>query len=130
MSWLQGDFCAVCPVISKDCLYGLSCVESAVVSPGVKDESLCEGSRLELVFSLLPADPRLPVGCELYAHITYRKRLYGIWYSVSVTQVLEHSLVYGPADSKSECRVEAIFHVREVLMRKKLEEHRRGRRGP
>ena len=51
----------------------------------------------------------------------YRKRLYAVTHSVSSAQELEHSLVNGPAHGEPECRVESVFHVCEILMRKQFE---------
>ena len=50
--------------------------------------------------------------------------------SISSAQEFQDTLIYGPAYGKSERRVQTIFHVCKILMRKQFQNHGRHGRSP
>ena len=55
----------------------------------------------------------------------HRQGLHDIAAAVAVAQELEHALVDGAAYGEAEGRVQAVFHIREILVREQLEQHSR-----
>ena len=99
-------------------------VEGAVVLAGVEDVAGRGGRGLVGILRVLPAQDGLPV-LELDGEGLDRQRLDRVGTAVPGAQVLEDALVDGPGHREAEGRVQAVFHVGEILVREQFQEHGR-----
>ena len=102
-------------------------VEGAVVLARIKDVAFGQCCRFKGVHSRFPAQFRASVPGQCRRERVHRQWLDRIMESISSAQEFQDTLIYGPAYGKSERRVQTIFHVCKILMRKQFQNH--GRHG-
>ena len=83
------------------------------------------GGCFKRINTLFPTQNDLLIVFESDAEILYGQRLHHVWRAVLLVVETEHRLVDGAAHHEAEAWVEAVFHIREILMREELQQYGR-----
>ena len=100
-------------------------VEGAVIDARVDDVAVGRGRGLLGIGGGLPFQPRVAAVLEPDGEGLRRQRLHDVGGVVELAERLEDAFVDGPAYRETEGRVEAVFHVGEVLVAQQLQDHGR-----
>ena len=104
-------------------------VEGSVVHAGVDDIAVRLGGGLLRVGRRLPVELHAAAALEAGREGPRREWLDHVRGVVEFAQRFEDALVDGPAGRETEGRVEAVFHVGEVLVAQQFQDHRGDARG-